>query len=187
MLCNPIYATNVDIDNNIELDSYYECEHPFIVDLSVKITKNLSGIGKTSKILENMRCTLYPKRFNRLEICQAVFKWMKDNVEYEYPIYYNSKHYAVGTAILGKGNCCDQARLFIALCRAAGIPHNATEFGCSDAVQFKNGNIYGHIWPVITLENGTKIICDTTTNNNKINKITWKNIGHTTYTKELKT
>ena len=110
---------------------------------------------------------------------------MHTHVKYEKPMYYDSKHYAVDTAILGKGNYCDQARLFIALCRAAGIPHNATKFDYSGSVQFMGGSVYGYVWPVVLLENGTQLICDTSSKSSKLGAPTWKNRGSISETYDL--
>lgn len=167
---NLAYATDCNSNNGIKIDGYYECEHPFIKELAANITQNIS---KNS--------TDY-----RYNIVKAIYKWMHGNVEYEKPMYYDSKHYAVQTAVLGKGNCCDQARLFIALCRAAGIPHNATRFEYSGAVQFRGGSVFGHVWPVVVLENGTKLICDTSSSSSKLGAPTWKNRGSTSETYDLK-
>ena len=164
-----VYASNCNENNGVKVDGYYECEHPFIKELAANITKNLTQNNVTS----------------RVEIAKTIYKWMHSHVKYEKPMYYDSKHYAVETAILGKGNCCDQARLFIALCRAAGIPHNATEFVHSGSVQFAGGNTYGHVWPVLTLENGTKVICDTSSSSSKLGKPTWKNLGSSSETYDL--
>jgi len=167
---NLAYAADCNSNNGVKIDGYYECEHPFIKELATNITQNVT---------KNSTDT----RYNTVK---AIFKWMHNNVKYEKPMYYDSKHYAVQTAILGKGNCCDQARLFIALCRAAGIPHNATKFEHSGAVQFLGGSIYGHVWPVVILENGTKLVCDTSSSSSKLGAPTWKNKGSTSETYDLK-
>jgi len=149
---------NVNIDNGIYNN---ESNNTYIQSLAQSITKNVNNT-------------------NRSEIAEAVFNWMHDHIVFEKPMYYNSKHFAEGTAKLGMGNCCDQSRLFIALCRAAGIPQNATEFCYSDAIKFRGGLVCGHVWPVVTLENNTKVIYDTTSRQNRIGHPTWKNIGTTT-------
>jgi transglutaminase-like putative cysteine protease len=166
---NAVFATmDGNINNGDKIDGYYECEHPYIQELSHNITKDL-------------------KTPTRIEISKAIYNWMKINVVYEKPMYYNSKHYAIETAKLGKGNCCDQSRLFIALCRAAGIPRNATEFKYSNAIQFAGGNTYGHVWPSVTLENGTKIMCDTTSSRRCIyGHPSWNNKGIITKSYDLK-
>lgn len=167
---NIAYAADNNINNGVKVDGYYECEHPYITELAANITQNVT-LNSTD---------------TRYEIVKTIFKWMHNHVKYEKPMYYNSKHYAVETAILGKGNCCDQARLFIALCRAAGIPHNATKFEHSGAVQFLGGGVYGHVWPVVVLDNGTKLVCDTSSSSSKLGDPTWKNRGSVSETYDLK-
>ena len=151
-------AQNFNTDSGIHNN---ESNNPYIQNLSQSITKNVNNT-------------------NRSQIAKAIFNWMQDNIVYEKPMYYNSKHFAEGTAKLGMGNCCDQSRLFIALCRAAGIPENATEFCYSDAVKFRGGHVYGHVWPVVTLENNTKLIYDTSSKLSTIGHPTWTNLGSTT-------
>lgn len=167
---NFAYAADSNSNNGAKIDGYYECEHPFIKELAANITQNVTKNSTNS----------------RYSIAKAIFKWMHGHVKYEMPMYYNSKHFAVETAVLGKGNCCDQARLFIALCRAAGIPHNATKFEHSGAVEFLGGCVYGHVWPVVVLENGTQLICDTSSSSSKLGAPTWKNKGSTSQTYDLK-
>lgn len=162
---NLAYAADCNLNHGVKIDGYYECEHPFIKELAANITKNSTD--------------------SRYNIVKAIYKWMHGHVKYEKPMYYDSKHYAVQTAVLGHGNCCDQARLFIALCRAAGIPHNATKFEYSSAVQFRGGNVFGHVWPVVVLENGTKMICDTSSRSSKLGSPTWKNRGSTSENYDL--
>jgi len=166
---NLAYAADNSVNNGVKVDGYYECEHPYITELAANITQNVTKNSPDS----------------RYNIVKTIFKWMHSNVKYEKPMYYNSKHYAVQTAVLGEGNCCDQARLFIALCRAAGIPHNATKFDYSGAVQFMGGSVYGHVWPVVLLENGTQLICDTSSKTSKLGAPTWKNRGSVSETYDL--
>jgi hypothetical protein len=167
---NLAYAADNNINDGVKIDGYYECEHPYIKELAANITKNVT---------KNSTNTRY-------NIVKNIFEWMDSHVKYEKPMYYNSKHYAVQTAVLGKGNCCDQARLFIALCRATGIPHNATKFQHSDAVQFMGGDVYGHVWPVVDLENGTHLTCDTSSCSSKLGAPTWKNRGSISEIYDLK-
>jgi hypothetical protein len=153
-----VFASNTqNMDNEINNES----NNHYIQSLAQSITKNVNTT-------------------NRSEIAKVIFNWMQDHIVYEKPMYYNSKHFAEGTAKLGMGNCCDQSRLFIALCRAAGIPQNATEFCYSDAVKFRGGHVYGHVWPVVILENNTKLIYDTSSKLSTIGHPTWTNMGTTT-------
>jgi transglutaminase-like putative cysteine protease len=156
-----VFATD---GQDVKMNDYIydiESNSTYIQDLAQSITKD---VNKT----------------NRSEIVHSIFNWMQDHITYEKPMYYNSKHYAEGTAKLGMGYCCDQSRLFIALCRASGIPKNATEFNYSNAIQFRGGHVYGHVWPVVTLENNKKLICDTSSVCNTIGHPKWINKGTTT-------
>lgn len=150
--------TRYNVESGIQLD--YEENDLYIQYIAENITSKL----------ENP---------TRKEIAEAVYKWVKTNVDYEYPTYYESKHYASQTAKLKKGNCCDQARLVIALCRAAGIPRQATEYYHSECVELENGRVVGHVWPVITSEDGEKIVCDTTCSRGSFGSPSWKNLGCT--------
>jgi len=120
--------TKYNVESGIQID--YEENDNYIQYIARNITENL----------ENP---------TRKEIAKAVYMWVKTNVDYEYPAYHESKYYASQTAKLKKGNCCDQSRLIIALCRAAGIPRQATEYYHSECVELGNGKIVGHVWPVI--------------------------------------
>jgi len=148
--------TRYNVESGIQLD--YEENDLYIQNIAVNITNQLENPS-------------------RKEIAEAVYKWVNANVDYEYPSYYQSKHYASQTAKLRMGNCCDQARLVIALCRAAGIPRYATEYYHSECVKLEDGKIVGHVWPVITTENGDKIICDTTCSGGSFGSPNWKNLG----------
>ncbi len=148
-----------------DLQIDYEENDPYIQNIAKNITKNL----------ENP---------TRSEIAMTVYNWVNDNVEYENPVYYESKHYASQTAKLKRGNCCDQARLVIALCRAAGIPQYATEYHNAN-VKMMGGKITGHVWPVIITENGEQIICDTSCYGCSFGSPSWKNIGYETKSTRL--
>ena len=148
---------NPDIAYSFNQD--YEEYDPFIREIAHNITKDL-------------------KEPSRADITKAVFEWVVVNVEYEKPVYYQSKHYASNTAKLGKGNCCDQARLVIALCRASGIPRNATLFYHSDAVKMIGGKVIGHVWPVVILENDEILICDTSNYNSLLGSPGWQVQGY---------
>jgi transglutaminase/protease-like cytokinesis protein 3 len=53
---------------------------------------------------------------------RAIFKWMDDNLPYEG--YGGTRYGAAGTIKHGKGNCCDHAHLFAAMCRSIGVKCN---------------------------------------------------------------
>jgi len=144
---------------NYSFDKDYEENDPLIREIAANITKDL-------------------KDPSRSDITKTVYKWVDGHVQYEKPVYYESKHYASETARLGKGNCCDQARLVIALLRACGIPRNVTLYYHSDSVKMMGGKIIGHVWPVVILENGENLICDTSSYSSSLGSPGWKNIGY---------
>lgn len=81
---------------------------------------------------------------------RAIFKWMDDNLPYEG--YGNTRYGAVGIMEHGKGNCCDHAHLFCAMCRCLGVKCNYIHNPCCG----DNGHVYN-----IVYLNGKGIIVDT--------------------------
>ena len=81
---------------------------------------------------------------------RALFKWCDDNLPYEG--YGNTRYGAVGTMEHGKGNCCDHAHLFAAMCRCLGVKCNYIHNPCCG----DNGHVYN-----IVYLNGKGIIVDT--------------------------
>ena len=51
---------------------------------------------------------------------EKIYNFVRDNIAYEN--YANTRKGALRTLTEGKGNCCDQAHLLVALLRAATIP-----------------------------------------------------------------
>lgn len=81
---------------------------------------------------------------------RAIFKWMDDNLPYEG--YGNTRYGAVGTMEHGKGNCCDHAHLFCAMCRCLGVKCNYIHNPCCGD--------NGHVYNIVYLD-GKGIIVDT--------------------------
>lgn len=86
---------------------------------------------------------------------EAIFRYVRDHVEYEY--YENTLYGAAGTLTGGKGNCCDHTHAVIAMARAAGIP---TRYVHARAT-YPSGTVYGHVWAEMYLD-GTWYLCDAT-------------------------
>lgn len=84
------------------------------VTSSLKATKNCQvkdpAIKKKAKSLKGK---------TQRETAEKIFNFVKKRISYE--SYSNSHKGAVKTLLAGKGNCCDQAHLLVALWRAAGI------------------------------------------------------------------
>ena len=85
------------------------------VTSSLKATKNCQvkdpAIQKKAKSLKGK---------TQRETAEKIFNFVKKRISYE--SYSNSHKGAVKTLLAGKGNCCDQAHLLVALLRADGIP-----------------------------------------------------------------
>ena len=94
---------------------------------------------------------------------KAIFNYVRDNIVYDY--YYDSKHGAVGTLNLKRGNCVDQAHLLIAMYRAAGLKARYVHGSCFFGVHW-----YGHVWTQV-LVGKTWIVGDPISYDNDLGKI----------------
>ena len=88
-----------------------------------------------------------------------------DDIEYSY--YADSKKDASGTLSSGSANCCDQANLVVALCRAAGIP---ARYSHAQGCTFSSGLVTGHVWAQILIGD-TWYAADATSSRNKLGDI----------------
>ena len=96
---------------------------------------------------------------------QAIFNYVRDNIDYEY--YANTKYKATGTLSKKRGNCCDHANLVVALCRAADIP---ARFSHAKNCRFRSGLVTGHVWAQIYVD-GVWYTADATSKSNKLGNI----------------
>lgn len=81
---------------------------------------------------------------SKLDKAGIIMHYVADQIYYDY--YANSRKGAHKTLKSKYGNCCDQASLVIALCRAAKIPARyAHAQGCT----FNSGFRSGHVWAQI--------------------------------------
>ena len=96
---------------------------------------------------------------------QAIFNYVRDNIEYEY--YANTKYKATGTLSKKRGNCCDQANLVVALCRAVGIPARLCH---AKNCKFNSGLVTGHVWAQIYVD-GVWYSADATSKSNELGNI----------------
>lgn len=96
---------------------------------------------------------------------QAIFNYVRDNIDYEY--YANTKYKASGTLSKKKGNCCDHANLIVALCRAADIP---ARFSHAKNCKFRSGLVTGHVWAQIYVD-GVWYSADATSSSNSLGNI----------------
>ena len=96
---------------------------------------------------------------------EAIFNWVRDNIDYEY--YASTKYKATGTLSNKRGNCCDHANLIVALCRAADIP---ARYSHGKNCKFSSGLNTGHVWAQIYVD-GVWYSADATSSRNKLGNI----------------
>ena len=117
-----------------------------------------SAIKSLANSLTSGKTTVWAK-------AEAIFNWVRDNVDYEY--YANTKYKATGTLSKKRGNCCDHANLIVALCRAADIP---ARFSHGKNCKFSSGLNTGHVWAQIYVD-GVWYSADATSSRNKLGNI----------------
>ena len=87
---------NIDPDKFLSPEKYIESNHPDIRKLSEKFKAN-----------------------SKLKTAENVFHWVSKNIEYVYSKYEHGALYALKNK---RGDCTESMYLFVALCRASGIP-----------------------------------------------------------------
>jgi hypothetical protein len=160
------------VSNTPKVVSYPANIKPFL-----DVTKNCNWkdaliVNKVKDIVGN-ETSMYNKAYK-------LFNWALNVTSYEEPMYYNTRHGAVNTLKLLKGNCVDLAHLLIALWRAAGIPalykHVYAQFS-----NFKTGHVIASAYI-----DGKWIDGDLSNNINKLgNTKSWKLIKQYAVYKEL--
>ena len=95
----------------------------------------------------------------------AIYNYVRDNISYSF--YSNSKKAASGTLSSKSANCCDQANLVVALCRAANIP---ARFSHAKGCTFSSGLVTGHVWAQIYVD-GVWYSADATSSRNSLGNI----------------
>lgn len=106
---------------------------------------------------------------SKLDKAGIIMHYVADQIYYDY--YANSRKGAHKTLKSKYGNCCDQASLVIALCRAAKIPARyAHAQGCT----FGSGLRTGHVWAQIKVGK-MWYVADPTSYRNYLGKVNnWK-------------
>lgn len=116
---------------------------------SLKNDKNIKKYNISSTVWKKALEITNPK-LSEYKNARKIFKWMDDHLPYEgYP---NTRYGAAGTLKRGRGNCCDHAHLFAAMCRSIGIKCNYIHNSCCG----KGGHVYNKVYI-----NGKGIIVDT--------------------------
>ncbi len=102
----------------------------------------------------------------------AIYNYVRDNISYSY--YADSQKGAGGTLSAKAGNCCDQANLVVALCRAANI---TARFSHAQGCTFSSGLVTGHVWAQIYID-GVWYTADATSRRNSLGNIINWNTNH---------
>lgn len=184
---NPIHDSSIHVgpmvsgeSNNQKMINSFNSEESITNSSNSQVTDLKQG-SKTPYLdgaVNSIKATL-PKKPTRENIGRAIFAYVRAHVSYPHPLYYDTKYGAEGTLKKGIGNCCDQARVNVALCKRFGIPAN---YHHCRAVKFINGNVYGHVWAVMTLENGNLVTLDTSTTSSSYGNNKWKKVkGYSEY------
>ena len=116
---------------------------------SLKNEKNIKKYNIASSVWKKAVELTSPKK-SEMQNAKAIFHWMDDH--YPYEGYSGTKYGAAGTLKRGKGNCCDHAHLFAAMCRSIGIKCNYIHNKCCG----RGGHVYNKVYI-----NGKGIIVDT--------------------------
>lgn len=83
-------------------------------NIAEKVYKKAESICKTTN--------------STMQNVKAIFNWMDNNIGYEK--YYNGQYSPTQVLSRGKGNCCDNSRLFRALCQSIGVKCNFIQNSC---------------------------------------------------------
>ena len=118
-----------------------------------------------NKAIKNKAASLTKGLTTTAAKAYAIFNYVRDDIEYSY--YADSKKDASGTLSSGSANCCDQANLVVALCRAAGIP---ARYSHAQGCTFSSGLVTGHVWAQILIGD-TWYAADATSSRNKLGDI----------------
>ena len=124
-----------------------------------------SGNDAIDSAIQKLANSLVAGKTSAWDKANAIFTWVRDNINYEY--YANTKYKASGTLSKKKGNCCDHANLIVSLCRAAGI---AARFSHAQGCRFSSGLVTGHIWAQIYVD-GVWYSADATSSRNELGNI----------------
>ena len=163
----PDVSTNVTINSKINAST-----SQFKVGLNEKNTvSNLSaylvGTGQSAitPAIQNVANQLTKGLNSTATKALAIYNYVRDEISYSY--YADSRKGADGTLSSGSANCCDQANLVVALCRASGIP---ARYSHAQGCTFSSGLVTGHVWAQILVD-GVWYSADATSVRNSLGNI----------------
>ncbi|AMK14864.1 transglutaminase domain-containing protein [Methanobrevibacter olleyae] len=124
-----------------------------------------SGNDALNSAIKNLANKLVSGKTTTWAKAEAIYNYVRDYISYSY--YSNSKKGASGTLTSKSANCCDQANLVVALCRAANIP---ARFSHGKGCTFSSGLVTGHVWAQIYVD-GVWYSADATSSRNSLGNI----------------
>ena len=124
-----------------------------------------SGKDALNSAIKTLASKLVSEKSTTWQKAQAIFNYVRDNISYSY--YSDSKKGAKSTLSSKSANCCDQANLVVALCRAANIP---ARFSHGQGCRFSSGLLTGHVWAQIYVD-GVWYSADATSSRNSLGNI----------------
>ena len=124
-----------------------------------------SGNDALNSAIKTLASKLVSEKSTTWQKAQAIFNYVRDNISYSY--YSDSKKGAKSTLSSKSANCCDQANLVVALCRAANIP---ARFSHGQGCRFSSGLVTGHVWAQIYVD-GVWYSADATSSRNSLGNI----------------
>lgn len=124
-----------------------------------------SGYDSLNSAIKTLANSLVSGKNTTWAKASAIFNYVRDKVSYSY--YANSRKGASGTLSSKSANCCDQANLVVALCRAANIP---ARFSHGQGCTFSSGLVTGHVWAQIYVD-GVWYSADATSSRNSLGNI----------------
>ena len=124
-----------------------------------------SGNDALNSAIQQLANKLVAGKTSTWDKANAIFTYVRDNVDYEY--YADTRYKATGTLSNKRGNCCDHANLIVALCRAAKIP---ARYSHAQGCTFSSGLYTGHVWAQINVD-GVWYSADATSSRNALGNI----------------
>lgn len=172
-LPNFIYTSSLGVVSNTPK----VIDYPSNIDPYLDVTKNCNW--KDSSII-NLAKQIIGNETSMYNRAHKIFEWVRINTSYEEPMYYNTRHGALGTLKVRMGNCCDLSHLLVALFRAANIPA-----GYKHVLARFNSFTTGHLVSCAYVD-GKWYEADASNNKNRFsNTLSWELVKKYAFYREL--
>ncbi len=128
-------------DNNVyflkdpNISSYY---NKYLINYDKAPTNSPSIKSRVLNILNSHIGEITPR-----VKAELLFNWVRDNIRYPHPMYYNTAKKATGTLSSRVGNCVDQSHLLVSMFRMVKIPVRYQNYAYC---LFNSGKSFPHCW-----------------------------------------